>query len=68
MSDIATRPFPSALPPSEAELSAWQGLSREEQLSRYRDVLQSAEAARVSDATMADVLAIARERVAARRG
>lgn len=67
MTEIATRPFPSALPPSEAELAAWHALSRDEQLARYREALQAPEAGRVSKATMADVVAAARKRVAARR-
>jgi hypothetical protein len=67
MTEIATRPYPSALPPSEAELAAWHALSRDEQLARYREALQAPEAGRVSKATMADVVAAARKRVAARR-
>lgn len=68
MTETATRPFPSALPPTEAELAAWRALSREEQVARYREVLLAPEAERVSKSTMADVLAAARQRVAARRG
>jgi hypothetical protein len=68
MTEIAMRPFPSAPPPSEAELTAWRALSRDEQLSRYREVLTAPDAGRVSKATMADVLTAARQRVAARRG
>ena len=67
MSDIATRPIPSALPPTEAELAAWRALSRDEQLARYREALDAPDAARVGEATMADVLTAARRRVAARR-
>jgi hypothetical protein len=67
MSDIATRPVPSALPPTETELAAWQALSRDEQLARYREALNAPDAARVNEATMADVLTAARQRVAARR-
>jgi hypothetical protein len=67
MSDIATRPIPSALPPTEAELAAWRALSRDEQLARYREALNAPDAARVGEATMADVLTAARRRVAARR-
>ena len=67
MSDIATRPIPSALPPTEAELAAWRALSRDEQLARYREALNAPDAARVGEATMADVLTAARKRVAARR-
>lgn len=68
MTEIATRPFPSALPPSDEEFAAWQALSRSEQIARYREVLLSPEAARVSPATMDDILLAARRRVAARRG
>jgi hypothetical protein len=60
MAEIATRRFPSALPPTEAELAAWRALSRDEQLTRYRDGLQAPEAGHVSKATMADVLTAAR--------
>ncbi len=68
MTETATRPFPSALPPTEAELAAWRALSRDEQLARYREALQAPEARRVSQATMADVLTAARQLVAGRRG
>jgi len=68
MSEVATRPFPSALPPTEAELAAWRALSRDEQLTRTREALLAADAGRVSQASMADVLIAARQRVAARRG
>ncbi len=68
MTETAMRPFPSALPPTEAELAAWRALSRDEQLARYREALQAPEARRVSKATMADVLTAARQLVAARRG
>jgi hypothetical protein len=68
MTEITTRPLLSALPPTEAELAAWHALSREEQLARHREALQATDAGRVSKATMADVLAAARQRVAARRG
>ena len=59
------RPLLSALPPTEAELAAWHALSREEQLARYREAIQAPDAGRVSKATMADVLAAARQTVAA---
>jgi hypothetical protein len=67
MSDIAARAVPSVLPPTKAELAAWHALSRDEQLARYRELLQAPEAGRESNATMADVLIAARQRVAARR-
>lgn len=68
MTEIAPDPLPSARPPTEAELAAWRTLSREEQVSRYREALQAPDAGRVSKATMADVSTAARQRVAARRG
>ena len=57
MTDTATRPLPSAVPPTEAEAAAWRALSREEQLARYREVLLAPEAGTVSDVTMADIVA-----------
>jgi hypothetical protein len=68
MAEVTTRPYPSALTPTEAELAAWRALSRDEQLGRYREALQAPDAARVSDATMADVPTATRQRAAARRG
>lgn len=68
MTEAVTRPIPSAIPPTEAELAIWRALSRDEQLARYRDALRGPDAERVSEATMADVLIAARRRVAARRG
>jgi len=68
MTEIATRPLPSALPPTEAELAAWQALSCEAQIACYRAALADPDAGRISQATMADVLTAARHRVAARRG
>lgn len=64
MSKIATRPVPSALPPSAAELAAWQFLIRDEQIARTRDTLLAPEAGRVSEASMDDVLIVGRKRVA----
>lgn len=68
MAESSTRPFPSAIPPTEAELAAWRALSRDEQLARYREALLAPEAEHVSKSTMADVLSAARQRFAARRG
>ena len=61
MPETTTRPFPSALPPTEAELAAWQALSRDEQLARTREAILAPDAARVSTASMADVLTAARQ-------
>jgi hypothetical protein len=68
MSRTATRVLPSAVPASEEEREAWQGLSRGEQVARFREVLLGADAQRVSDASVGDVLAAARARVAGRGG
>jgi hypothetical protein len=67
MSDATTRAMPSPLPPTEAELAEWRALTREEQLARYREALQSPDCERVSDASMGDILAEAQQRAAARR-
>jgi hypothetical protein len=67
MTDTKLRAMPSPLPPTEAELEAWNALTRDEQIARYREYLSHADCERVSSATMADVLAEARERVAHRR-
>jgi hypothetical protein len=67
MPETTTRPLPSARPPTEAELAAWQALSRDEQLARTREALLAPDAARVSTASMTDVLTAARQHVAARR-
>ena len=66
MSTTTTRAIPSPLPPTEAELAAWNALTRDEQLARYREYLAHPDGDRVSGASMADVLAEARARVAAR--
>lgn len=68
MSKIARHQLPSALPPTEAALAAWQALSREEQLACYRNGLLAPAAERISPATMADILITARQRVATRNG
>lgn len=68
MTDATTRAMLSALPPTEAELAEWQGLSRDEQLARYREVLQHPDCQRISDSTMSDIRAKAQQRAAARRG
>ena len=66
MTDTKTHAMPSPLPPTEAELAEWNALSRDEQIARFREYLSHPDCDRVSDATMADVLAEGRERVAAR--
>jgi hypothetical protein len=67
MTETKTRAMPSPLPPTEAELAEWNALTRDEQLARYREYLSHPYCERVSSASMADVLAEAHERVAARR-
>jgi hypothetical protein len=57
----------SALPPTEAELAAWNALTRDEQVEHYRELLQSPECNTFTDDTPEEILAAARERVAARR-
>ncbi len=68
MTDAKLRSPPSALPPTEAELAAWNALTREEQISRYREYLNHPDSQRVSSASMADVLKEARELADRRRG
>ena len=68
MTKTTIRPLPSALPPTEAELAAWQALARDEQIALYREALLAPEAQNASPATMTEVLIAARARVAARRG
>ena len=68
MPTTTTRAMPSPLPPTEAELAAWNALTRDEQLARYREYLSHPDCDRVSSATMADILTEARARVAGRGG
>jgi hypothetical protein len=63
----ATDVMPSATIAGEAELTARNALSRNEQISRYRDVLANSSCDRIADASMSDILTAARQRVAARR-
>jgi hypothetical protein len=67
MTTSATRTeiMPSATP-TEAELAAWTALSREAQVSRYREALTHPDCSIVTDESMGDILAAARERVATR--
>jgi len=61
MADKQTKLLPSALPASEAELAEWQGLSREEQIARYREVMEHPDSLRVSGSSVRDVLTNARQ-------
>ena len=56
---------PSATP-TEAELAAWASLSRDAQISGYREALAHPDCEAVTKDDMSDILAAARERVAAR--
>ena len=67
MTDTKTRAMPSPLPPTEVELAEWNALSREEQVSRYREALSHPDCDVVTDTTMAAILAEAQARLAARR-
>ena len=67
MSDTLTRVMPSATPTDE-EIAAWNELSREEQLKRYRELFNHPDCNTVSGATMDGILAEARRRSALRRG
>jgi hypothetical protein len=58
--------FPSPFPPSEAELAAWNALTRDEQIARYREYLAHADYSTVTTDTLDDILAAARAKVAAR--
>jgi hypothetical protein len=68
MTDTTARTTLSALPLTEAQLAAWDGLTRDEQVTSYREYLSHSDCLRVGTASMADVLVGARERVARRRG
>jgi hypothetical protein len=57
----------SAFPPTEAELAAWNALTRDEQIEHYRELLRGSECNTFTDETPEQILAAARERVAVRR-
>jgi hypothetical protein len=59
--------MPSATP-SDAELAEWGTLPRDEQVRRYQEALAHPDCSTPTDDTMSDILAAARERVAARNG
>jgi hypothetical protein len=65
MSDTLTRVMPSATPTDE-EIAAWNELSREEQLKRYRELFAHPRCNTISGATMDEILT-ARRRSALRR-
>lgn len=60
MADTKTRVMPSPLPPTGAELAEWNALSREEQVSRYREYLSHPDCDTFTDETPDQILAVAR--------
>jgi hypothetical protein len=64
-SPVRTKLLPSATP-TETELEAWAALSRDTQMSRYRDALTHPDCSMVADDDMNDILEAARQRVASR--
>jgi hypothetical protein len=69
MSQTTAKPIrvmPSATP-TEAELAAWAALPRDEQVRRYQEMLRHPDCNNFTTDTPDDILAAARQRVAARR-
>jgi len=64
-STVRTNILPSATP-TEAELEAWAALSRDVQMSRYREALTHPDCSAVTDDDMKDILEAGRRRVASR--
>jgi hypothetical protein len=58
---------PSATLRDEADAAAWNALPRDEQVLRYRALFASPACGKISDDSMSDILAAARQRVAERR-
>jgi hypothetical protein len=52
---------------NETEIAAWNALSRDQQVRRYREVLAHSACDAITDDGMSDILAVARRRVAVRR-
>jgi hypothetical protein len=61
-----TRVMPSATP-TEAEVAAWTALPRDEQVRRYQELFQHPDCNTFTTDTPDEILAAARQRVAARR-
>jgi hypothetical protein len=61
-----SRVMPSATP-SEADIAAWAALPRDEQIRRYQELFQHPDCNTFTADTPDDILAAARQRVAARR-
>lgn len=66
MSKTLTNVVPSATP-SEYDLAAWNDLSREEQLRRMRETFAQSDSSIACNDSMADILALAKQRVDARK-
>lgn len=64
--DKSTRTMPSAIP-TDDEIAAWADLPRDEQVRRYQALFGHPDCNSFTTDTVDDVLAAARERVAARR-
>jgi len=64
--DTTNRTIPTALPPTEAELAAWNALSRDQQVARYRAYFADPACQTVTDESMADIREAARRRLAGR--
>jgi hypothetical protein len=64
--DKPTQVLPSATP-TEVDLAAWAALPRDEQVRRYRELFEHADCNTFTADTPEDILAAARQRVAARR-
>jgi hypothetical protein len=66
---ISAQPYvvPSATAGDEADLDAWNALSRDEQVRRYRETLTHPACDTIVDDSMSDILAAGRQRVAGRR-
>ena len=60
-----TNILPSATP-TEVELEAWAALSRDVQMSRYREALTHSDCSAITDGDMKAILEAARRRVASR--
>jgi hypothetical protein len=65
-SDKLTRVMPSATP-TEAEVAAWNALPRDEQVRRYQELFKHPDCNNFTTDTPDEILAAARQRVAARR-
>ena len=64
--DKLTRVMPSAMP-TEAELAAWNALSRDEQVRRYQELFKHPDCNNFTTDTPDEILAAARQRVVTRR-